>query len=153
MAIIRVDITLVGLLFWLVFAGFVVLADSGLYMVAWQRSILAESQHAAGFNRRLQGTVPYDALDTTIAVENDGMLGYTDDQVALRTLDREQPRDHGPVISQFNANFRDCADLRKLIRLPNTNRTALVTMPQLLSDQTFNFLRCVLVGRLSGNPS
>lgn len=145
---IRLDVTVAACVFWLLFAGMVLLGDTGLYVVAWQRSILAQANRQINYNRRLDGRQPYDALDTTLNVENDGLYGYTDRQITLETLNGQSDQQQHRIIEQFDSQYRDCPDLRKLIRLPNTTKSAAdLTMQQVLSDQTLNFFHCIFTGR------
>lgn len=148
----RIDVTLAGLIFWFVFGLFAVLGDTGLYMTVWHRSLLADAQRQANFNRRYTALAPYTALSDLLAHEQDTIAQErgTDDS-AIETLDRQQPHDYGRSYFHLDGNYRGCEDLRKIVRLANTAENVNAMVQQTLADQTLNFVRCITTTRLSLN--
>lgn len=141
-----ISFSLVALLFWLVYVGFLLTADAGLYMVAWQRSLIA-----------LAGRRPTHRLTANTSVDDNdeqqiaGLFDMTDRQRVADLLNPQTSLVEGPQ-HHFDANWRDCADLRKLVRLPNAQDTGTTAvLQQVLADQTLNFLHCIFVGRLSSS--
>lgn len=149
---VRFDVIIATFVFWLVFAAFVVFADTGLYMAAWHRSLLADSQRQTMFNRKFVSLVPYTALEELTALENDGLGSMNRYDSSVATLDRQVPHNYGRAHLHMEANYKGCEDLRKLVRLANTNsQVGGLTVQQTLADQTLNFAKCIVEGRLTRN--
>lgn len=139
---------LFGLVFYLVYLGMLVLGDAGLYMVAWQRSILANSDASSKFNRTLTTREPYDALEASFSDENDALSSKLYSVRAVATVDRQVPHSYGSYYAALDSGFKDCPDLRKALRLPNVNVSENVVLQTYLADHTLNFFHCIVTGRL-----
>lgn len=145
----RFDVIFATLTFWLIFGTFVVLGDTGLYMAAWHRSLLADAQRQASYNSKLVTVFPYTAFDDLATAENDDLHATnTKDGAAANTFDRQTPHDYGRSFVHMESNYKGCEELRKMVRLINTNDQVGMTMQQILADQTLNFTKCILQGRL-----
>lgn len=140
---------LFALLFYLAYLALLVLGDAGLYMVAWQRSLLANNDASIKFNRTLTTREPYDALEAAFSDENDSLSSKLYNVRAIATIDRQTPHPYGAYYASLDTGFKDCPDLRKAMRLPNVNVSENVVLQTYLADHTLNFFHCILTGRLS----
>lgn len=142
-----VVVILTALFFWATYTCFFVIADSGLYMTSWHRSILANSKREKKYNRSLASVRPYDSLDQIFNSENDQLYNEQNKTVALATLDRQEARSYGPSLQHMDLNYQNCQNLRKIISLANTTQNEEINLQQLLSDQTLNYFHCIITNR------
>lgn len=144
-------VILTALFFWAIYSCLFVIGDSGLYLTAWHRSILANFKREKKFNRSLASVRPYDSLDQIFNADNDQLYNQQNQTVALATFDRQDARPYGPSLQHMDFNYQNCANLRKVLALANTSPNEEINMQQLLSDQTLNYFYCILSNRFAND--
>lgn len=153
----NISILAFALFFYLIYMVFFVLIDATLYMVVWHRCILLENQGSIARRPGLVTDKPYNNDSLISAATNntgDTLLdGISTSGITTATSTPDDTNKiNGKVVPLLLDNYNDCKELRKVLALPNTFfSTNKISLQQMLSDNTLNFLHCVLAGRLSGH--
>lgn len=139
-----------ALFFYLIYIVFFLLIDATLYMVVWHRDIILENQRSAARRPGVVSDKPYNTESLYSAATNntgDTLL----DSTSIQPPVDDTMKINGKAIPHLLENYNDCKELRKVFALPNTTfSTDKILLQQMLSDNTLNFLLCVISGRLSG---
>jgi hypothetical protein len=146
-----VQVLSVMFLFYTLYVTLFLLSDTGLYTIVWHRSILADFQNRARYNKAYQSNPEYADLEDAVSRENDALDSDTK-TLALKTFDRQKPRWYGRSYLHLDSNYTDCTDLKKAVAIPNTQMGKETILQQVLADHTLNYFRCVLIHQLSPNP-